>query len=91
MSKHGGEVALIEQEIKNFILNEHSITFPPNFTQTDRTNPMRPLFETPGKDVVNSVCDKYNISKFDIAKEMHEDEVFEDIKTLCNEIIDMCR
>lgn len=90
VKKHGGDVISIEQEIKDFILSEHSITFPPNFTQTNRTNPMRPLFETPGKDVVNSVCDKYNIGKFDIAKEMHEDEVFEDIKTLCSEIVNMC-
>lgn len=90
VSKYGGDVAIVEQEVKDFILQEHSITFPVNFTQSDRTNPLRPLFETPGKDVVNSVCSKYHIDKFDIAKEMRENEVFDDIKTLCNEIVEMC-
>lgn len=91
VSAQGGDIAAIEQDVKEFLLGHHSINYVGNFTQSDRMDSIRPLFETPGKDVINDLCNHYDIKKFDIAKNMREEEVFDDIKVLCEELCEMCR
>lgn len=89
--KHGGDVVQKEQEIREYLQLSHGIVVNPNFMQSDRTDAIRPLFEISGKEIIDGVCEKFDIDKFSIAKEMRQDEVFEDVCTICNEIASMCR
>ena len=42
------------------------------------------------KYILYLVCETLGINKFEIAEEIHEDEIFEDVKTLIDEIVTMC-
>lgn len=89
--KHGGNVEQKEQEIREYLQRNHGIVVNPNFMQSDRTDATKPLFEISGKEIINGICQQFNIDKFSIAKEMHQDEIFDDINTICNELVAMCQ
>lgn len=78
-----------EEEIRDFIRSKFGFEIHTNYQQSDRIDEIRPLFEE-GKPIIESICNSYKISKIDIAKEMIESEIFEDPKTLINELISFC-
>jgi hypothetical protein len=49
-----------------------------------------PLFDE-GKPIISKICENYKLNKFEIAKEMRENEIFDDVKTLIHEIHEMCK
>lgn len=59
--------------------------------QSDRTASNGWMFDADAKTILYPVCDALHLNKFDIAKEMHDDEIFDDVKTLIDEIVNMCR
>lgn len=66
------------------------IVINPDYKQSDRTMSNAPLFDMDAKALLYPICNNYNIDKYSIAKEMHSDEIFDDIKTMIDEIVDMC-
>lgn len=89
--KNGGDVAQKEQEVRDYLQNNHGIVVNAAFMRSDRTDATRPLFELSGKEIIKGICTQFSIDKFSIAREMNHDEVFEDIITLCNELIETCQ
>lgn len=80
-----------EQDVRTFIQQEFNITIGTNYNQSDRTDNNRVLFDIEGKKIIQKIEQQYRISKNDIAKEMATEEVFEDVRTLVNEIISICQ
>lgn len=62
-----------------------------DYKQSDKTASNGVLFDRDAKELVYPVCEHFRISKFDIAREMSEDEIFEDVRTLLNEILEFSR
>lgn len=89
--KNGGDVAQKEQEVRDYLQNNHGIVVNAAFMRSDRTDATRPLFELSGKEIIEGICTQFSIDKFSIAREMNHDEVFEDVITLCNELIETCQ
>ncbi len=77
-------------DVATFLQENHGIVFNENYMQSNMTAPIRPLFDD-SKSIIENICDHFGIFKEDIANSMTEDEVFEDVKTLINEILEMCR
>ena len=62
-----------------------------DYKQSDRTLSNTPLFNLDAKELLDPICKHFNIDKFSIAKEMREEDIFDDVKTLINEIVELCR
>lgn len=88
--KHIDGIQMVENEIRTFIQNKDGIVINANFRQSDRTDAIKPLFEISGKEIIAKICKQYNINKYEIAEEMEANEIFDDIKIICSEIVDMC-
>lgn len=61
-----------------------------DYKQSDRTLSNTPLFNLDAKELLDPICKHFNIDKFSIAKEMREEDIFDDVKTLINEIVELC-
>jgi predicted ATP-dependent endonuclease of OLD family len=81
--------ALID-EVRNWFHDEHGLVFNANFRGKKRTNALDSLFDKDGHELMDSLKKKYHIKPINIAREMHSDEIFEDIKTFVNEVIKVC-
>lgn len=79
-----------EKEIRDFLCDSFSMIVPAEFHLTERKNETRTLFDLEGKSIMDAIESKFGVSKYDVANSMLKDEVFEDIKTLLNEIVAMC-
>lgn len=75
--------------INEFIRNKHSIIIPEEYNRSEQSQQTQALFDIYGKDFISNIENEYSITKYDIAKEMEVSEIFDDIKTLINEIINM--
>lgn len=40
--------------------------------------------------MMESLCKHFGIKKFDIAKQMQDTDIFDDVRTLVNDIVAMC-
>lgn len=75
----------------NHQLSNLSVVINEDYQQSDRTATNQSLFNNDAKAVLTPLCSHYNINKFDIAKEMHADEIFDDVRTLIDEIVLFCQ
>jgi hypothetical protein len=66
------------------------LVYPADYKLSDKTPTNGRLFDADAKEILYPVCEALGIDKFEIAREMHDDEIFEDVKTLINEIVAMC-
>lgn len=66
------------------------LVYPADYKQSDKTLTNGRLFDADAKEILYPVCEALGIDKFEIAKEMHEDEIFDDVRTLIDEIVAMC-
>ena len=66
------------------------LVYPDDYKQSDKTLTNGRLFDADAKEILYPICDALGIDKFEIAREMHEDEIFEDVRTLIDEIVAMC-
>ncbi len=83
--------SITENEIRNQIRDRNGIAVPvDNYTISDRQPQIQPLFDVEGKVVIEPICTHFGITKLDIANAMTSEQVFDDVKTLIHEIIEMC-
>lgn len=75
-----------ENAIRQFIQDNFGIIINGSFTQSDRLDITRLLFDIEGKILLDSIERHYNINKHHIAQAMIDFEVFDDARTLINEI-----
>lgn len=66
------------------------IAYPADYKRSDKTLTNGRLFEADAKEILYPICNTLGIDKFEIAREMREDEIFEDVRTLIDEIVAMC-
>lgn len=67
------------------------IVINPDYKQSDCTVSNAPLFNMDAKALLNPICDHYGIDKYAIANEMHTEDLFDDVRTLVDEIVNMCQ
>lgn len=80
-----------EDDVKTFFLGYGLVVPETNeIKQSNIQNNTRPLFDLPGKEYVESFCNGKGISKYDIVKAFHKDEICDDIETILLEIKEMC-
>jgi len=77
------------QDFDNFAASL-GIVINPDYKQSDLTKSNAPLFNMDAKALLMPICDHYGIDKYSIANEMNADEIFDDVKTLIDEIVNMC-
>lgn len=80
-----------EGVVRQFVLEKFGVTIAADYLQSDRTDSIRPLFDLEGKAIIHSIEMEYAISKFDIARNAESHQIFDDVKTLINEIISICQ
>ena len=90
MAKNPGITAIEANSRFDSILNGLGLVYPSDYRQSEKTMSNGRLFDFDAKEILNPICNTFGINKYEIAKEMHEDEVFEDVRTLIDEIISMC-
>ena len=78
------------QEVKDYI-STLGIVVQADYKQSDKTISNGVLFDRDAKELVSPICSKFRITKYDIAKEMNTNEIFEDVRTLLNEILAFSR
>lgn len=78
------------QEVKDYI-STLGIVVQADYKQSDKTISNGVLFDRDAKELVSPICSKFRITKYDIAKEMNTNEIFEDVMTLLNEILAFSR
>lgn len=61
-----------------------------DYKQTDRTRSNAPLFDLDAKSLLYPIYENFGIDKFAIVKEMEAEDIFDDVKTLINEIVELC-
>ena len=68
-----------------------SLLFPDaDYKLSERTASNAWMFDSDAKAILNPLCNEFQINKFEIAQEMHNDEIFDDVMTLIDEIVEMC-
>ena len=79
-----------EKLVQQYIRDDLSLIIPLDYKQSDKTPQNGWMFDRDAKEFVRPVFERFNLNKYDVAKEMTEDEIFEDVKTIINEIINLC-
>jgi len=82
--------AEVEDEV-NRQLAAVSIVINADYLQSDRTAGNQSLFQNDAKVMLHPLLAQLGLDKWDVISEMTENEIFEDVKTLIDEIIDICR
>lgn len=80
-----------EDEMNRFIQANFNIILPEDTRSSERTLLNQVVFELRGKEIIDVICENYKISKFHIADSMIESEIPDDVRTLLNEIIEICK
>jgi AAA15 family ATPase/GTPase len=89
--KKGGGFAVRKTEVETYLNGTFGLVIPANIKDTASDAATDPFFDLDPKSVIGPLCRHYGIKKFDIAKQMQDVEIFDDVKTLINEIVAMCR
>lgn len=80
-----------QEEVRQRIIDKNGIAVPANnYRKSGRQANTQPLFDVEGKAVIEPICTEYGITKLDIANAMKQKQVFDDVRSLVEEIIDMC-
>lgn len=89
-AKKGGGLANRKNDVENYLNVNYGIVIPANIKDTAPTPATDAFFDLDPKTVIGPLCKHFGIKKFDIAKQMLDAEIFDDVKTLINDIITMC-
>lgn len=80
-----------EDEVKDFFLRYGLVVPETNeIKQSNIQENTLPLFNLSGKEPIESFCNDRKISKYDIVRAFHKDEICDDIETILLEIKEMC-
>jgi len=66
------------------------LVYPVDYKVSEKSLSNGRLFGSDAKEILYPICDHFGINKYEIAKEMHADEIYDDVRTLIDEIIAMC-
>ena len=80
-----------ETEIKKYLSDEHSLVVPRNYKQSDKTTKNGWMFDRDAKELIHPVLDHFNLDKYKVAEEMKDSEIFDDVRKLIEEIVEMCK
>ena len=80
-----------ETEIKKYLSDEHSLVVPRNYKQSDKTTKNGWMFDRDAKELIHPVFDHFNLDKYKVAEEMKDSEIFDDVRKLIEEIVEMCK
>ena len=79
------------EESKNIVdaeLLKYGVVPTVDYMASARSATNQIFFTLDPKLTLTPICDALGFDKFEIAKEMHADEIFEDAKTMVNAVID---
>lgn len=62
-----------------------------DYKQSERTQSNASIYDLEAKMLLDPICDEFKIDKYEIAKEMSAEEIFDDVRTLIDELVAMCR
>lgn len=79
-----------EEVVRTFIVQRFSMIIPENYLQSERDEGLRVMFDIEGKTIMSGIESEFGKTKFQVAESFLEDDVFEDAKTLIDEIIQLC-
>ena len=86
-------VAKDTDTVNEYLLKSHGLFVPSNYTNSDRESNTEGLFIKDVKPVLNGINQHFKV-KFDkeeYISQIERDEVCDDLKTIIEEIIDMCK
>ena len=72
-------------------LNAVSVVVNPDYLQSDRTPSNQSLFQNDAKVMLHPLLAQLGLDKLDVIREMSDAEIFEDVRTLIDEIVNFCR
>ena len=72
-------------------LNAVSVVVNPDYLQSDRTPSNQSLFQNDAKVMLHPLLAQLGLDKWDVIREMSDAEIFEDVRTLIDEIVNFCR
>lgn len=72
-------------------LNAVSVVVNPDYLQSDRTPSNQSLFQNVAKVMLHPLLAQLGLDKWDVIREMSDAEIFEDVRTLIDEIVNFCR
>lgn len=75
-----------KSDILDYMKINMSRIFPDDYLKSEMTQTNQWMFESDAKTILSPICREFKIDKYQIAEEMNDDEIFEDIKTLIAEI-----
>lgn len=78
-------------EVEAFFRDEQGLVFNADFKSKDRSASNDSLFDKDGHKVADALHATFGLTTADIAKEMRADEIFDDVKTIISEIIELCQ
>lgn len=78
-------------DVVNRQLAAVSVVINADYLQSERTASNQSLFQNDAKAMLNPLLSQLCLEKWDVIKEMTADEVFEDVKTIIDELVLMCR
>ena len=90
-AKKGGGIAARIAEVETYLNVTFGLVVPADIKNTEPSPTTDSFFDLDPKHVIEPICKNFGIKKYDIAKQMSDAEIFDDVKTLINEIISMCR
>lgn len=91
MNKNGVSNDDATRDFDNYAASSLGIVINPDYKQSDCTVSNAPLFNMDAKALLNPICNHYGIDKYAIANEMHTEDIFDDVRTLVDEIVNMCQ
>lgn len=80
----------VESEV-NRQLAAVSVVISADYLQSNRTPGNQSLFQNDAKNMLHPLLRQLELDKWDVIKEMTEEEIFADVKTLVNEIVEFFR
>lgn len=72
-------------------LNAVSVVVNPDYLQSNRTPSNQSLFQNDAKVMLHPLLAQLGLDKWDVIREMSDAEIFEDVRTLIDEIVNFCR
>ena len=89
--KKGGGFVVRKTEVETYLIGTFGLVVPANIKDTAPDAATDPFFDLDPKSVFGPLCKHFGIKKFNIAKQMLDAEIFDDVRSLINEIVAMCR
>lgn len=90
VTKKGGDFAVCKSDVENYLNTTHGLIVPADIKDTAPSVVSSHFFDLDPKSVIDPLCKHFGIKKFDIAKQMQDTEIFDDVRTLVNDIVAMC-